>query len=202
MRKVVCSFLLLLLTGVGYAQDDYPYTYTPAFQPGHYYTHTGERIAGLLRHNYSARFSDAPDNSFTFRKDKKSKKVTLGPSEAKAFVIGVDSFTIVKNFSINDLAHYREDFVKVVKGGKINLYLHATTGGVPGSMTHFEAFTFLVEKDGQLMRMKKSDFKDAMAPLVADYQALHAKIQAKELKYGQLEQIIEEYNNWCARKKS
>ena len=97
------------------------------------------------------------------------------------------------------MAYYQEDFVKVIKAGRINLYLHATTGGVVGSTTYHEVFTYLVEKDGVVMRMKKSDFKDHMANLVADYPDLQRRIHIKEMKYDQLEQIIALYNDWYIR---
>ena len=95
--KSLLSVLFALATIVRHAQDDYPDVESKgAFAPGYYYTHTGQKVAGLLRLRYDARFSSKPDNWVVFKQARKAKKAIFSPSDIKAFVIGADSFTVIK----------------------------------------------------------------------------------------------------------
>ncbi|MBC8112718.1 MAG: hypothetical protein H7Y04_16840, partial [Verrucomicrobia bacterium] len=133
MKKIVLMFAVCFLTSQVYSQN---------YLPGYYYTYEGQKIEGLIKHNFQARMSSKPDNSISFKKNESSKKILLTTKEIKSFVINKDSFALIKDFEINSVAYYKEDFAKVVKIGSITLYAHYSTGG--SGMTYFELVTYLV----------------------------------------------------------
>lgn len=184
------TFVLCLFVVAGSA------AFPQKFIEGHYYTHDGQRIAGLIHHSYMARFSSSPDNYIEFKATPEAKEQKLTTKEVRSFVAGNDSFIIVKNFAINGFAYYDEDFVKVVKSGRINLYLHysTVTGSDGYGVSTSTVTSYLVEKDGVLMRMKKRDFKEKIGELFGDNKELLQKLRKKDLTYKDIEKIIEEYN--------
>jgi uncharacterized beta-barrel protein YwiB (DUF1934 family) len=185
MKSILFCFVFILFFESLFAQ-----TYTQ----GAYYTHEGQRIEGLIQHNYFARFSDGPDNYINFKETSDSKKKKLTTKEVKSFVIGSDSFVIIKHFTINSFAYYEEDFVKIIKTGNLNLYLHYSTGG--SGNTFFLVSNYILEKDAKLVVMRKRSFKDNYKNLFGDDVDLVKKIEDKSLTYKDLDVIVDEYNNW------
>ncbi|AFD06127.1 hypothetical protein [Solitalea canadensis] len=164
---------------------------------GHYYTWSGERVAGFLKHRFQAQFGSGPDNSLRFMVDRDAKRITLTTKDIKSFVLQiergkVDSFIVIKNFTINVFATYREDFVKVVATGPLNLYMHYST---VSTGSKYGATTSPVKK-GELLTLIKnqSNFKEVMPPLVSDDTDLVEKITSKEFKYRDIEEVIKLYN--------
>lgn len=183
MKKLVFIFIFSLLFKSSFSQR---------YIPGAYYTPGGERIEGLIEHIYSAHFGQRPDNAINFKKTADSKKIKITTEEARSFVSNTDSFIIIKDFVISGDVRYKEDFVKIVKTGKINLYKHYTTG-MRGTYV-YKAETYLLEKDGKPVEVNKRIFKDNFKSFFGDNIELIKKIESKVLSYDDLEQIVEEYN--------
>ena len=75
--------------------------------------------------------------------------------------------------------------------GELNLYnyyVETRTRNYP-----FEHF-FYVEKDNELIKVDRSNFKKAVKRIVADYPELKAKIGKKGYGYKHMTKIIAEYN--------
>ena len=54
-----------------------------------------------------------------------SKTVSLSPEEIQSFVIGTDSFAVVKNIKVNGISgNFKKDFAVVNRIGAVNLYTH------------------------------------------------------------------------------
>ncbi|AFD06140.1 hypothetical protein [Solitalea canadensis] len=169
---------------------------------GHYYTWSGERVEGFLKHRFQAQFGSGPDNSLRFMVDRDAKRITLTTKDVKSFVLQiergkVDSFIVIKNFTINVFATYREDFVKVVATGPLNLYMHYSTvsTGSKYGVTTSPVSNWLVQKGESLTLIKnQSNFKEVMPQLVSDDTELVEKITNKEFKYRDIEEVIRLYN--------
>ncbi len=186
MKRILVLVLFVFACNAAFSQK---------FKEGHYYTHDGQRVDGLIRHHYQARFSAKPDNHIVFKENADAKQKKLTTKDVRAFVINNDSFIIVKDFVINGFAYYEEDFVKVVKTGKINLYLHhSTSPNQGGGYGTSPANTYMIEKNGALQRLNYKDFKDNFERLFGDNEPFLQKLKSKDLTYKDIEQIVEEYN--------
>ena len=96
------------------------------FEPGYYYDSSGNKVQGLLKFKYGGGWSSKKNGDcvLIFKKDKGDNKQTFTPLDINSFVIGLDSFGIVRNFSLTAFANYPLDFTKVEAAGKINLYTY------------------------------------------------------------------------------
>lgn len=171
------------------------------FKSGHYYKKDGTKISGLIKFNYGGNvFTDKSDGdcSISFKSDKKGKKAKLTTNDICCFVIEKDSFAIIKNFRLNALVTYPQDFAKVLESGKINLYLYYSTvqsgggqyGGVVSTVTDW-----VVEKDGKADKLTKKKFKELIPTYLNDYPELLDKIKNDQLNYEDSEKIIKMYND-------
>jgi hypothetical protein len=195
MKNCLVTALFLCLAASGFAQVSRT---SGLFQPGHYYTHSGDRVEGLLKHSFGATWGAAPDNYILFKPSPEAKESKLTVQELSAFVITQDSFTVKSDFDINDHDHFDRDFVRVVKSGPISLYLHFSTVTTP---VRKNVLTYLVEKDGELYRMvRPANFNDQIPLLISDYKELLKKVKSKEYRFEDLQIIIAEYNQWHAQK--
>lgn len=96
------------------------------FLSGHYYTKEGKKIEGLIKYNratFSAFGSKA--SSIKYKASSDDKPIKLTAEDITSFVIGADSFAIIKNFKINSVnGEYEQDFAQVIERGPINLFMH------------------------------------------------------------------------------
>jgi hypothetical protein len=178
------------------------YGHLTSFQPGCYYTHTGTKVEGLLKLDCSNFDYNIGSNSILFKANQDDKKKHLTVVDVKAFVIGKDSFAIIKSFSVSSERYCARDFAKVIETGTLNLYLHGhvvkSSNGMTTVTTGTEYFYF-IEKDGAVYRMKGGEFKKRANFIFGEDKELMVKIDDKKLLFSNLEQIVEEYNNWSAQ---
>ena len=130
------------------------------------------------------------------------KKKRLTTNDVKSFVIGNDSFAIIKSFSRSGMTQYDKDFARVVVTGSLTLYSHCqeTNAGSPGlgsASTGIECFYF-IKKDGDLYRLKRKDFKDSVQTIFGDDTKLMNEINNGVFSFDTIEQIVAEYNTWKA----
>lgn len=181
-----------------------PLGHASSYEQGYYYTHAGEKISGLIKWECSAYSPDLGANYILFKSAAGEKKVRLTTKDVKAFVIGKDSFTIIKAFSRSDLVFYDKDFVRVVSTGFVTLYSHCqevhSGGGAYGmTSTGIECFYYL-KKDNVLYRLKRKDFKTNAICIFGDNTELMNKITKKEIGFDNIEWIVAEYNAWYEKK--
>ncbi|MBD80439.1 MAG: hypothetical protein CL840_16100 [Crocinitomicaceae bacterium] len=139
---VLCSTTLL---GVGLKKD----RDKRPFIKGHYYTYDGSRVDGLLRHKpaiFSATGSWASYLQFKKTMDSSPEKLTT--TEASSFVMGEDSFGIVKNIKINQVqGKYEIDFAQVSIVGPMSLYFHKSSSS--DGVNYFYHSKWILSNDGE-----------------------------------------------------
>lgn len=196
-------FLILILSTL------VPFKVAGQFKEGYYYKKDGTKISGFIKFNFGGDiFSDKSDGhcSASFKSNKKGKKVKLTTNDICCFVIGKDSFAIIKNFRLNAFVYYPQDFAKVLESGKINLYLYYSivqTGGQYGGVSTGGVSTvtdWVIEKDGKADKLTKKKFKQLMPLYLQDYPDLLQKINNGELSYKASEKIIRMYNDFWKNK--
>lgn len=146
------------------------------FLSGHYFDKNGNKFDGYLNHSVSANFSSEPDNSIEFKEKLDDKKTKLTIDQVSSFVVEGDSFSIIRNFSINSFAYYSQDFVQVIESGEINLYLHHTTksalsGGIisapsVGIILSSIHVTPLMVRDNKVYRMRSAGDQQENFPIL------------------------------------
>jgi len=173
------------------------------FVPGYYYTLSGEKVKGWIRHDFSAKFGSGGDNTIKFKSSSEEKKKKFNSKEICCFVIGKDSFAVVRNFEMNAFAYYDEDFAKVISAGKLVLYEHFST--VPSGSAYggtYDISNYLISKNGgQVRKIKRGNFKELMSELVSDNAELVNKINNKEIKFDQIVELVNIYNTWAVKDK-
>jgi len=106
--------------------------FSEEYSKGKYYTTSEEKIEGLIsleRTRLSAIYFKPC--LLKFKKDNESKIIKLDNLNISSFVIGNDSFAIVKNFKVTFHMGFlkgifwgkcKKDFAKVIQEGKINIF--------------------------------------------------------------------------------
>ncbi|RLD59903.1 MAG: hypothetical protein DRJ05_05685, partial [Bacteroidetes bacterium] len=130
-NRVITTVIFLLIIGVAYPQvpvglkfdingkpfNGYfdPFTYAPekelrivhnsdSYEVGYYYDH-GAKIHGQIMFE---------NKKIWFKKNKDDIKDKITPDEIKSFVIGVDSFFVIKNFQYNGKLKTKPEFVQYI----------------------------------------------------------------------------------------
>jgi hypothetical protein len=177
------------------------------FKAGYYIDSNGNHIPGLLRFQYGGNlFTDKKkgDCRLVFKADSNTKSAKFTSQEIKGFVRDIDSFTVVRDFNINGFAHYPQDFARVIIGGPISLFEYLainSSGGGLNFSTYTESF-LIVSKEGKVFVIKHGNFKKIMEDLTGDYPELSEMIKTKDLKYKNLREIVQRYDEFKLKPKS
>jgi hypothetical protein len=190
-KFIIIIFLLFCFDLSGQFYDLYP-----AVGEGWYYEKDGRKIPGLLNLSYGENmFTDKSVGAckLIYRSEEGAKKEKYSTRDICCFVIGKDSFSIIKNFQLDLITGYEQDFAQVLQSGKINLYLYYYTAmqSIGGLYT---VATWLIEKEGKIEKLTKSTFKKLMTKYLSDYPELITKINNKILAYDDTEEIIRIFN--------
>ncbi len=162
------------------------------FQPGYVVMNNGDVRRGLLKYDMDAK-------RVLFKEEKDSTRQKLTAYQVKSFVMEEDSFAVIKNFE-NGSQAFDTDFAQVICAGRVNLYLHTAVSNrrmySPGGMVSGggSTETYLAEKNGVKYRVHRRDFKETILLLVGDNADLMKRINAGELQYEELDEIIYTYN--------
>ncbi len=174
------------------------------FKQGYYFKSDGTRVPGLIRFNYGGHvFTDKSDGdcSITFKAKKRDKKVNLTTRDICCFVIEKDSFAIIKNFRLNALSSYPQDFAKVLETGKINLYLYYSKVQSGGKYPVLLTVTdWVIEKNGKADKLTKKKFKELIPMYLQDHPELLNRIKNDELGHDDTEMIVKAYNDFWKKK--
>ncbi|MGF1636393.1 MAG: hypothetical protein ACFCUU_04920 [Cyclobacteriaceae bacterium] len=173
-----------------------------SFKEGYYFKKDGTKVVGLIKFHYGGSvFTSKSDGdcSISFKTDNKAKKVKLTTNDICCFVVEKDSFAIIRNFRLNALVTYPQDFAKVIESGRINLYLYYSSvqqGGYGGSVT---ATDWVIEKNGIADKLTKKKFKELIPSYLSDYPELLDKIEDNQLGYKDTEMIVKMYNEYMRK---
>ncbi len=186
MMKSTLFFLLALIAGTSALAQ---------FKEGYFYTKDGAKVEGLLKFHYGGNFlTDKSDGdcSISYKPTRDAKVTRFTTKYVCCFVIESDSFAIVKNFRFSSFITYPVDFAQVIEPGKINLYRYYSNPQQQYAVG--PRIDWGVERDGAAERFSKKQFKKKMPLYLSDYPALAEKVKKKQLRYENLQQIVNMYN--------
>ena len=166
------------------------------FKEGYYFDKNNNKVAGLLKivedGIFSFKYAIGDGSRIVFKENEDAKAKTFSVNDITSFVIGEDSFAIVKNFPVPTM-EYTQDFAKVVEIGRINLYMHSRL--FHRGMQSSQQDTWLIEKNRKIGYLTKKRFtKIFIEEYISDFPDLVDKINNKVLKYGDLQEVIRTYN--------
>ncbi len=142
MKKLFLVSVLLLTCSIGRTQ--LMENLTSKFSQGYFYTWQGDKKAGEIKVICVAKFGTLPHNSFYFKvgDGKQDRKTT---ADAMSFVIGTDSFIVVRNIKHGE-HELTEDFAHVdAVEGDITTVTHYTIAGGGGD-AKADGLTLYVKK--------------------------------------------------------
>lgn len=145
--------------------------------------------------------------------DKTGKKITVWPDEAKEIQFKYNFENVRMLSRVNTiggkifLARSRI-FLKLEKEGKLNLYSYYFTqhsGGMYNASTgmmspgySYSAERYVLQKgDQELKQPKTLSFKKDMAQYFSDCPTLVKQIESRDFRKGDMEQIVDFYNQRC-----
>ena len=192
MNKVLLVPLLVLLSIAAVAQDKY-------FHPGTYYTTSGEKVTGLL-------YIPSPTAVHLFFKSDESarfKKIAIADIKAVVIPSQNDSLVVVTEDNKDDKKFLAEFwFATPVTAFYFKTHEWFTPGapdvalGAPVSKSRGSVNSKSVPMylDGNTTHeVTKANYIDVLSKAFADDSALVQKIQNKEFKFKELDDIFDEY---------
>lgn len=165
------------------------------YKEGYYYTKSGKKVKGLLRHVYGSYSIFGPQQNFIrFKFAPGALPEKLGVEDIKAFVIESDSFAIAHKISLSSLNYYESDFVQVVEKGAINLFAHYSQSNGLISINYF-----INTPEVPKMVLMKEETKNNLLNLIFDHEPLYTEVKASSYWQSGLATIIEKYNRYSRK---
>lgn len=199
-KKLIVIYILLSSFYLTKAQKN--------FSDGYIITLNNDTIRGKVKDNFPLRLSGiAKKISFI---DSSGVKNDYLPKEIKGYSKG----DIVNYISID--IGWGKDFAKIIVDGEIcllscksagyNSTFTPSGGAGGGTWSHTasssESFFLYKKNTGSLTEVTRIGFKDLVSGYFSDYKELKEMIDNKELRYSDLEIIVEKYNKWKQKTKS
>lgn len=145
-------------------------------------TRSGEIIEGLVK-----RYDD-------LRAYKQVVIVTKQGEKKRYYPSSLEEYTINQQRFISNLYFF---FKIISEGNGVSLYERQTSSPTAyGTMLHTEFF-YRRTSDTDLLRVRKLSFKNTFVEFFSDCPKLQAKIDNKEFKYSNLEQMFLYYQHTC-----
>lgn len=195
--KITFTFLFISIFMFGFGQKNY--------SDGYVITLQNDTLHGKIRDRFLIRFQLAPniikymDNNKIITKYK--------PKEIK----GYSKAGLVNYMTIQD--DFNKNFARILINGEIKLltirksgsYSNSSSNGIGGTDTSYDSYSkdlyFLYNSlTSQTTKVYQIDFKNQMTNYFSDYEELKILINNKELRYSDLEIIVEKYNQWKKEK--
>lgn len=170
---------------------------------GNYWTKSGEKIEGEFKISYKTHTMVGESIVKHYVNGKKVGRLDLNSIES--LIVAGDSFVIAHNFTLNRLASYRLDLVRVMLEGDINLYEHCrkvktSSGfGVYAVSTSYLECTFVVrQKNSATFNgiATKNQFESLFIPLIMDNEQLKSEVLEMKKKdwISSVPYLVTEYN--------
>lgn len=202
MNRILLAFLMtlgLVLTQTTFAQKNY--------SEGFIITLEHDTIYGRVRDRFPFRFPYAADKVVLM--DSNGVKMKYIPRE----ITGYSKAGMVNYLTIQD--GLKKSFARLLVDGdiklltirKTNTHTYAMPNGTGGFYTGFGgSYTYDVlylykTSTSVTTKVTHLDFKNSMAVYFYDCQPVREMIMNKELRYNDLEIIVEKYNKWKREEK-
>lgn len=196
---VLCLGLFWLIPLTAWSQsdnkDDCEYC------PGKIYLKSGEILEGFVKYGYDHR------RNIKFKESLDGKKKKFHAMKVRSFLIQSDSFAVFKNVPFQGAAGGKnmelEDFVKILKKGKLSLGEHYSSQGNPGGYGQaYKLTSHIFIKDLgdnqhfalEVIRSKNKHFIKDMIPFFYDDASIQEKVKSEEWTAENSYTILEYYN--------
>ncbi len=172
------------------------------FCDGYIITLKNDTIRGKVKDNFPFRLTGIV-KKISFIDESGSKKDYL-PKDIKGY-----SKANIANYVSIDIG-FGKDFAKIIIDGEVSLLSYKSTinnsafipnGGAGGgtwshSTSSTESFFLYRRNTGSPIEVTRLGFRDLLSAYFSDYKELKEMIEKKELRYSDLEIIVEKYNKW------
>ena len=194
MRNAYLVFIFLVAGHATIAQKN--------FSEGFIVTLTKDTITGKVKDYFPGRLQFAP-KKIAFIDSTGIEKIYLpkdlsGYSKAEiANYLSID-FGYGKNFAQVKIDGYIT-LLSIKSKGTSTMFIPNGTGGTTmatGGYYETETFYLYKKKEITYLEVTKPGFKDWVANFLSDYPELKEMILKKELRYEDIEIIVEKYNKW------
>jgi hypothetical protein len=128
--------------------------------------------------------------------ENETKAIEITADELRAFVMGIDSFVVMKNIPVSERDHIKRDFVKVEATGRLTLFLHCSRvpNGRYGSKIK-KVYILLPEGTTNLTAIYNRYQKDQFLQMISNDLALTEEVKDDWQWMNHLPQIIKKYNS-------
>ncbi len=177
------------------------FTLGDTYSPGHYYDLNGNKITGKIRYTIS-------NNYFRFSTDEGKTSQKIKPDECLSYVVGKDSFTVIRNFTVErqlvSVKREEPNFVEVIQAiDSLTFYQHTTMN----PMAQNPVTTYIVKegKNGSFVSFPQNNllFSEIAMKYFGHISYLKAKLAANEYYSANMLEMIKylDFHNHFLSKK-
>jgi hypothetical protein len=202
MRKILLSILFLTVIHLfanAQADDD------KHWQPGYYYDNDGIKNTGFITYYINEEFANSPAQKFfLFKRNPKDIGTRVFAGNITSFVVARDSFVVSDSKILNETP-----FIQVAINSPLKLYVarlprHTPDFGLGTSIGFLSvagemSFPYTKNKyyygnnPDNLTQLTRKDFIDVMSRIMADKPEVVEKIQKKDYRYGDMNNLLVYY---------
>jgi hypothetical protein len=176
-------------------------TFAQSFHPGYFITLDGKRIDASIKFKsiqsgHLVSGGSVP-GKIKIKPTNESSVYELTADEIKGFVMGTDSFVVMRNIPVSETDHIKRDFVKVEVVGKLTLLIHCSRipNGRYGSKIK-KVYIVLPEGTTRLTAFHNRYQKDKFVQMIDDDPELSEKVKQDWQWMSRLPATIREYNSY------
>jgi len=202
MRKILLPiFFLAIINTFTHAQADDD----KHWQPGCYYDNDGVKNTGFITYYINEEFANSPAQKFfLFKRNPNEIGVKVFAGNITSFVVARDSFVVSDSRILNETP-----FIQVAVNNPLKLYVarlprHTPEFGLGTSIGFLSiagetSFPYTKNKyyygnnPDNLTLLTRKDFIDVMSKIMADKPEVVEKIQKKDYRYGDMDDLLVYY---------
>ena len=174
-----------------------------SYQPSYFYTLDYKQVKGKIKFTtiqsgYLTSTGSVPGR-IKFKAENDTKVFKITADEIRGFVVGLDSFVVLKNIPVSPKDHFKRDFVKVEEMGTLNLYSHCSQVAAGRFGTRTKKVYFLLKNGTKKMipfynRYQQKKFLN----LISEDPELAAEVKNDWRWMEKIPLLIKKYNLWIA----
>ncbi|OOQ61423.1 hypothetical protein BC343_20875 [Mucilaginibacter pedocola] len=160
------------------------------WKPGSYYDLAGNKVSGLISWQPPGMGTTwGDDHIISFKKEKADKKIKISTYELKAFTVAADSFVVSNDTTLD------ENVLRVELNTPLKIYrlFQGYPGGPQQGPSTSSHYYYGVNPD-YVTRLTRKNFMEVMENVLVDKPELWAQVKNKDLRYGDMEEIIQAYH--------